>query len=83
MLEVMQRINETAQGISLIVDSEGRLVDNYGWRLTSGGTMASIYVDLFPSCGQSPQSTHDAGLHRWLSWHESCGNQAASYPARG
>ena len=27
MLEVMQRINETAQGISLVVDSEGRLVD--------------------------------------------------------
>ena len=25
MLEVMQRINETAQGISLVVDSEGRL----------------------------------------------------------
>ncbi len=27
MLEVMQRINETAQGISLVLDSEGRLVD--------------------------------------------------------
>jgi dTDP-glucose pyrophosphorylase len=27
MLEVMQRINETGQGISLVVDSEGRLID--------------------------------------------------------
>jgi dTDP-glucose pyrophosphorylase len=27
MLEVMQRINETAQGISLVLDSDGRLVD--------------------------------------------------------
>ena len=27
MLEVMQRINDTAQGISLVVDSEGRLMD--------------------------------------------------------
>lgn len=27
MLEVMQRINETAQGISLVLDSSGRLVD--------------------------------------------------------
>src|SRR5215467_7895776 len=27
MLEVMQRINETAQGIGLVVDAEGRLLD--------------------------------------------------------
>ena len=55
MLEVMQRINETSQGISLVVDSEGRLVDT----VTDGDLRRAVLAELIytgpcPSCGQKP-----------------------------
>ena len=48
MFEVMQRINETAQGISLVVDSEGRLVDT----VTDGDLRRAVLAETDLS-GQS------------------------------
>ena len=42
MLEVMQRINEIAQGISLVVDSEGRLVDT----ITDGDLRRRVFIGI-------------------------------------
>jgi dTDP-glucose pyrophosphorylase len=42
MLEVMQRINETAQGISLVLNSEGRLVDT----ITDGDLRRAVLIGI-------------------------------------
>ena len=74
VLEVMQRINETAQGISLVLDSEGRLVDT----VTDGDLRRAVLagIDLQRAISELrsephrpftlPASTSQAELARML-----------------
>jgi dTDP-glucose pyrophosphorylase len=59
MLDVMRRINETAQGIALVVDAEGRLVDT----VTDGDLRRAVLagIDL-----DKPIAQLRAGQHRPL-----------------